>query len=157
MTDGNILYKSSSNELMQARFSQSQISQKEFELKLLEINNQYSPYNTNNSYVNSMRKYSIESEIALLINKRNNHIFNAINYALLLADFELSSKSAFSMACLAVSSINSFLTSEKISVPLPVTLQPNISQLYNQLVNSQSNHSLALELKRLKDIFHISY
>lgn len=36
-----MLYKSSSDALMQARVSQSQISQKEFELKLMEINNQY--------------------------------------------------------------------------------------------------------------------
>lgn len=154
--DVNMLYKNSSDALMQARFSQSQISQKEFELRLTEINNQYSPYNTNNPYVNIMQKHSIESEITRLKNERDNHVLSAINYAIQLAIIELQHKNVFSMAYLAISSINSFISSEKItSLSLSFTLQSNISQLYFHLTKSLQNTSLLLEVQRLKDIFHI--
>ncbi len=151
-----MLYKSSSDALIQARFSQSQISQKEFELRLIDINNQYSPYNANNPYVNVMRKHNIESEITCLKNSRDNYIISAINYAIQLAIVELQNNSVFSMAYLAISSINSFLSSESISsLSLPFTLQSNISQLYIQLTTSIQNSSLVTELQRLKNAFHI--
>lgn len=154
--DANMLYKSSSDALIQARFSQSQISQKEFELRLIDINNQYSPYNANNPYVNVMRKHNIESEITCLKNSRDNYIISAINYAIQLAIVELQNNSVFSMAYLAISSINSFLSSESISsLSLPFTLQSNISQLYIQLTTSIQNSSLVTELQRLKNAFHI--
>ncbi len=156
MMDENILYKNSSDALMQARFSQSQISQKEFELRLNEINNQYSPYNANNPYVNLMQKHSIESEISRLKNERDNHVLNAISYAIQLAIIELQNNNIFSMAYLAINSINSFLSSEKItSLSLSFTLQSNISQLYFQLTNSLQNPSLLSEIRRLKYILHI--
>jgi len=154
MMDVNILYKSSSDALLQARLSQSQISQKEFELRLTEINNQYSPYN--NPYVNIMQKQSIESEIIRLKNERDNHVFSAINYAMQLANIELQNKNVFSMAYLAISSINSFLSSETItSLSLPFTLQSQISQLYFQLVGHHLSSPLSLEIQRLKERFHI--
>jgi len=154
--DANMLYKSSSDALMQARVSQSQISQKEFELKLIEINNQYSLYNANNPYMNLIQKHSIENEIARLKNDRDNYTISAINYAIQLAIVELQNNSMFSMAYLAISSINSFLSSEKVSsLSLPFTLQSNISQLYFQLTTSIHNPSLAMELQRLKNTFHV--
>lgn len=154
--DANMLYKSSSDALMQARFSQSQISQKEFELRLTEINNQYSPYNANNPYVNLMQKHSIESEISRLKNERDNHVLNAISYALQLANIELQNNNVFSMAYLAISSINSFLSSEKNpTLSLPFTLQSNISQLCFQLTNSLQNPSLLSEIQQLKSMLHI--
>jgi len=152
----DIYYRNSSNELMQARLMQSQISQKEFELRLTEINSHYSPYNANNPYMNFMQKHNVESEISRLKNERDKHILNAIHYALQLADIELQNKSIFSMSHLAISSINSFLSSEKISsLSLPFTLQSNISQLYFQLTNSPQNSSLILDIQRLKERFHI--
>lgn len=156
MMDENILYKNSSNALMQARFSQSQISQKEFELRLTEINNQYSSHNANNPYANFMQKYSIESEISRLKNERDNHVLNAISYALQLANIELQNNNVFSMAYLALSSINSFLSSEKISsLSLPFNLQSNISQLPFHLTSSLHNSSLMNEIQHLKRLLHI--
>jgi len=156
MMDANMLYKNSSDALMQARFSQSQISQKEFELRLTEINNQYSPYNANNPYVNFMQKHSIENEITRLKSERDNHVLSAISYAIQLAIIEQQNNNVFSMAYLAISSINSFLSSEKIhSLSLPFTLQSQISQLYFQLVGSHLNSLLSLEIQRLKERFHI--
>lgn len=151
-----MLYKSSSDALMQARVSQSQISQKEFELKLMEINNQYSSYNANNPYMSLIQKHSIENEIVRLKNDRDNYTISAINYAIQLAIVELQNNSMFSMAYLAISAINSFLSSERISsLSLPFILQSNISQLYLQLTTSIQNTSLAMELQRLKNTFHI--
>ena len=151
-----MLYKSSSDALMQARVSQSQISQKEFELKLMEINNQYSPYNANNPYMNLIQKHSIENEIVRLKNNQDNYTISAINYAIQLAIVELQNNSMFSMAYLAISAINSFLSSERISsLSLPFTLQSNISQLYLQLTTSTQNTSLIMELQRLKNTFHV--
>lgn len=156
MMNTDIYYRNSSNELMQARSMQSQISQKEFDLRLMEINSQYSPYNANNPYVNIMQKHSIESEIDRLKNERDNHVFSAINYAIQLAIIELQNKNVFSMAYLAISSINSFLSSETItSLSLPFTLQSQISQLYFQLVGSHLSSPLSLEIQRLKERFHI--
>ena len=40
--NATILYQNSSNELMQAKRYQSQISQKEFEIRLMDINNRFS-------------------------------------------------------------------------------------------------------------------
>lgn len=157
MIDTNMLYKNSSDALMQARNSQSQILQKEFELKLMEINNHYSPYNTNNPYMNFIiQKHSIESEITRLKNERDNHVLNAISNALLLANIEMQSNIMFSMAYLAISSINSFLSYENVSsLSLPFTLQSDISQLSTRLTSSDFNPSLLSEIQRLKNIFHI--
>ncbi len=156
MDDTNMLYKSSSDALIQARLSQSQISQKEFELRLMMINNQYSPHNANNPYVNIMQKHSIENEITRLKNERDNHVLSAINYAIHLAIIEQQNNNVFSMAYLAISSINSFLSSEKISsLSLSYTLQSNISQLCLQLTKSLQNPSLLGEMQHLKYILHI--
>ena len=43
--NATILYQNSSNELMQAKRYQSQISQKEFEIRLMDINNRFAPNN----------------------------------------------------------------------------------------------------------------
>lgn len=44
MIINNMLYQNSSNALMQAKHYQSQISQKEFEIQLININSKYSSY-----------------------------------------------------------------------------------------------------------------
>ena len=50
-----MLYQNFSNALMQAKNYQSQISQKEFEMKLIDINSRYS---SNNYYYNELQKQS---------------------------------------------------------------------------------------------------
>lgn len=152
MIDTNMLYKNSSNALMQARIFQSQASQKEFELKLMDINTQYPSYGANNPYASFVQKHNIESEIIRLKSNRDDQIFNAISYALTLADIEFQNSNVFSMAYLAMSSINSFLTLERISpINLPFQLQLNMSNLYYRYLNS-TNTLLLGELQRLKGL-----
>lgn len=81
----NTYYQLSSQELMLARKDQSQISQKGFELRLMEINKRFPSNNDINSYFNNIQEHSIKLDINRLINSRNNHLSNAINYALDLA------------------------------------------------------------------------
>lgn len=81
----NTYYQLSSQELMLARNDQSQISQKGFELRLMEINKRFPSNNDINSYFNNIQEQSIKLDINRLINSRNNHLSNAINYALDLA------------------------------------------------------------------------
>ena len=90
-----MLYQNFSNALMQAKNYQSQISQKEFEMKLIDINSRYS---SNNYYYNDLQKQKIELEILTLRNNRNNNIFNAIDYALELTQIEIRNNALYSMA-----------------------------------------------------------
>ena len=83
--NNNLLYLNSSNELIQSRNYQSQISQKEFEIRLIDINNKYAFSDNNTDFSNSMKRQNIELEIHNLKNHRANHINNAIGYALDLA------------------------------------------------------------------------
>ena len=64
--NATILYQNSSNELMQAKRYQSQISQKEFEIRLMDINNRFAPNNgVDNFYIANLQKQNIKSEITL--------------------------------------------------------------------------------------------
>lgn len=109
--DSNYLYNTSSNELMQARTVQSQISQKELELKLLDINSRYNSYEPYSS--DRIKRQSIEIEISTLKSNVSAHLNNAISYALLLAEQEIKNNHTYliSMAAYAIDSICSFLSS----------------------------------------------
>ena len=70
--NSTMLYQSSSNELMQAQHYQSQISQKEFEIRLMDINNRFTPNSRlDNFYIANLQKQNIKSEIDNLIHNRN--------------------------------------------------------------------------------------
>ena len=97
----NTYYQLSSQELMLARNDQSQISQKGFELRLMEINKRFPSNNDINSYFNNIQEQSIKLDINRLINSRNNHLSNAINYALDLAISE-KNEDSYSTAYLLV-------------------------------------------------------
>lgn len=62
--NNNQLYLNSSNELMQVRNIQRQISQKELELQLLDINDRYNSYNPYSYSSNSIKRQSIEMELS---------------------------------------------------------------------------------------------
>lgn len=108
MINSNIYYQISSQELMWAKEDQSKISGKRLELRLMYINNRYPSNADSIFYQNRFQEQDIKSEINRLVVSRDNHLSNAINYAL---DLSLEEKkvNSFSIAYLAVSSINSFL------------------------------------------------
>lgn len=153
--DANSLYKTSSDMLMQARYVKSQISQKEFELKLAEIKSQYYTENVTGIQMLGLQKNNIKTEICILTNDMNTRIVNAIDAAMLLANIELKTHAVFSMAFIAISSITSFLRLEHIyQLNLPFKLQMFISNLYSQNIGSE-NSLLINELRNLKSLCHI--
>ena len=150
--DKNMLYHKASHELMSAKQCQSQISQKQFELQLLDINSRYKTDNIS-AFSSIAQKQSIYSTIANLKNIRNNYIYNAIEASLDLCNIELSENNSFSMASIALNAIISFIQG-KISAELniPFTLRVKISQIYfNSISINSQNISLKIEIQRLKD------
>lgn len=136
MMDSNYLYNMSSNELMQARNIQAQISQKELELKLLDINgryNSYAPYSSD-----KIKRQSINMEILSLRNNVNNHLNNAIRHALLLAELDIRSNNTYSisMAAYAIDSICSFLTSYLGYFKLSILSRMKLIEISSQLMLS---------------------
>ena len=135
-----MLYQDFSNALMQAKNYQSQISQKEFEMRLMEINNRYS---SNNYYYNELQKQ-----------KADNSIFSAIDYALELAQIEIRNNTLYSMAYLAINSITSYLKIQKISdLILPFTLRLKLAQIDTTM--TYSNTMLKSAISELKNILHV--
>lgn len=155
MLDRNILYQNSANELTLARNYQSKIARNEFEICLMDINSQYSSY-ANNYYSNNLQKLSIESEINNLQNYRNSHICNAIDFALQLAEKEIRDNIAYSMASMAINSINSFLTIYKPKiVSIPLYLRDKLTTIYCKLLYSPISHALHIEITKLKELIHL--
>lgn len=146
-----MLYQDFSNALMQAKNFQSQISQKEFEMRLMEINNRYS---SSNYYYNELQKQKVEIEILTLKNNRDNSIFSAIDYALELAQIEIRNNTLYSMAYLAINSITSYLKIQKISdLILPFTLRLKLAQIDTTM--TYSNTMLKSAISELKNILHV--
>lgn len=151
MVTNNMLYQDFSNALMQAKNYQSQISQKEFEMRLMEINNRYS---SSNYYYNELQKQKVEIEILTLKNNRDNSIFSAIDYALELAQIEIRNNTLYSMAYLAINSITSYLKIQKISdLILPFTLRLKLAQIDTTM--TYSNTMLKSAISELKNILHV--
>lgn len=130
----NMLYQNSVNELMQAKNYQSQISQKEFEIRLMDIDSEFSP----NLELNYATRLQQQNEMNHLIYNRNQHLCNAIDTALDLAIRESQDGRAFySMAYLAILSINSFIRMQNgIDFILPLNIAFKLSQTSLQLPNN---------------------
>lgn len=145
------LVQLSSNELAQASIAQQQISQKEFEIKLVNINNTHlSSQDASTYYYNQQRKQSLQAEISNFKSTRDIHINTALMHALTLAERELNERSAFSRASILLSNIRSFLTIQNIrmTVSLPVVLK--MSLLNSRLQRTIGHASLKQELTNLK-------
>ncbi|WP_308756588.1 hypothetical protein [uncultured Bacteroides sp.] len=154
MLTNNILYQNFSQALTQAKNYQSQISQKEFEMKLIDINNRYS---SNNYYYNELQKQKAELEILTLKNNRDSSIFSAIDYALELAQIEIKNNALYSMAYLAINSITSYLKIQKMAdLILPYTLRLKLAQIDTALrYSNTSNAMLKSAISGFKNILHI--
>lgn len=158
MNNNNNLFVYSSNELTNARNIQQQISQKEFEIKLVEINSKYTSIQDSNSYYyNQQRKNFAELEISNLKTQRDGYINNSLTYALELAEIEIASKNMFSMAAIAISSIRSFLNINNIGnlvLALPVVVK--VSTVWYRLqMNPTEFSSLRMEMINFKTQFHL--
>ena len=151
MNNTTMLYQSSSNELMQAKNYQSQISQKEFEIKLMDINSRYSS-NKEQDYITNLQRQNVKLEINSLAYNRNMHLCNAIDSALDLAMNEAQDSAFYSMAYLAINSINSFIRLQNgINFNLPFNIASKLSQAYLQITNVL----VRTEIATLKQVFNV--
>lgn len=144
------LVQFSAAELAQANSIQRQISQKEFEMKLVDINSMHLSNQDASSYFYQQRKQSLVIEISNLKAQRDSHINEALTYALTQAEGELNQHLTFSNASLLLSNIRSFLSIQNIRpvVSLPVKLK--ISLLNSRLQRSVGPISLKRELLNVR-------
>lgn len=157
--DTSQLYNQFSNELRQANNCQMQISQKEFELQLIDINLKYGNSDSERNIQNLLKKNNIKVSLHSIENERNTYLTHAIIYALQLAEYEIgnSKNIIFPMAYLALNSINSFISSCNINLDLSLFIRSKISYVSNKLIleSNLSLINLRTEIDKLKSLCNI--
>ena len=131
-----LLFTLSSNELGNAQSIQRQIFQKDLQIELLNINNRYQPtlgYNNNSDMLNLQ---NILLEKNKLISHRDNHLSNAVNYALdiVLDDIERKVNGLLSTGSMAINSIVSFVTAYRITFVLSFSVRVKLAQIMMKLL-----------------------
>lgn len=157
--DTSQLYNQFSNELRQANNCQMQISQKEFELQLIDLNLKYGNSDSERNIQNLFKKNNIKVSLHSIENERNTYLTHAIIYALQLAEYEIgnSKNIVFPMAYLALNSINSFISSYNINLDLSLFIRSKISYVSNKLIleSNLSLINLKTEIDKLKSLCNI--
>lgn len=157
--DTSQLYNQFSNELRQANNCQMQISQKEFELQLIDINLKYGNSDSERNIQNLLKKNNIKVSLHSIENERNTYLTHAIIYALQLAEYEIgnSKNIIFPMAYLALNSINSFISSYNINLDLSLFIRSKISYVSNKLILESNLNliNLRTEIDKLKSLCNI--
>lgn len=157
--DSSQLYNQFSNELRQANNCQMQISQKEFELQLIDINLKYGNSDSERNIQNLVKQNNIKVSLHSIENERNTYLTHAIIYALQLAEYEIvnSKNIVFPMAYLALNSINSFISSYNINLDLSLFIRSKISYVSNKLIleSNLSLINLRTEIDKLKSLCNI--
>ena len=151
------LIQLSSNGLTSANNIQQQISQKEFEIKLVNINTAHmSTQDAGLYHYNRQRKQLLEMEISNLTSQRNNHINDALMYALMIAEEELLLPPSFSTAAIQLAKIRSFLTIQNISFTVSFPVMMKILLLQSKLQQMNIDYAaLRGELLNIKLQLHI--
>ena len=131
-----LLFTLSSNELGNAQSIQRQIFQNDLQIELLNINNRYQPtlgYNNNSDMLNLQ---NILLEKNKLISQRDNHLSNAVNYALdiVLDDIERKVNGLLSTGSMAINSIVSFVTAYRITFVLSFSVRVKLAQIMMKLL-----------------------
>lgn len=151
----NISFINSSNELTTAQNIQQQISQKEFEIQLVDINSRYSSLQDSNFYYNPQKKYFLNMEIQNLKKQRDEHLINAITYALTDAESEMNFSIAFSTAAVSISNICSFIRRYNIKLNITLQLMLKISSISSRLSTRINSSQLKQEITNLKTQLNI--
>lgn len=151
------LFIDSSNALASAEKEQRKISQKEFEIKLADINNRYSATSGSSSYYyNQQKKMLLETEVSSYKNQRDNYINVALLYALTLGELEVMRNETYSRASIALASICTFLTIQNIHISLSYSVIQKIFSLSSILTLHPSDFfSLRQSLNNLKTFLGI--
>lgn len=131
-----LLFTLSSNELGNAQSIQRQIFQKDLQIELLNINNRYQPTLGYNNNSNMLNLQNILLEKNKLISKRDNHLSNAVNYALdiVLDDIERKVNGLLSTGSMAINSIVSFVTAYRITFVLSFSVRVKLAQIMMKLL-----------------------
>lgn len=131
-----LLFTLSSNELGNAQSIQRQIFQKDLQIELLNINNRYQPTLGYNNNSNMLNLQNILLEKNKLISQRDNHLSNAINYALdiVLDDIERKVNGLLSTGSMAINSIVSFVTAYRITFVLSFSVRVKLAQIMMKLL-----------------------
>lgn len=145
-------FHDSSNALTSAENEQQRISQKEFEIKLANINNRYSSPQENNAYFyNQQKKMLLESELISYKAQRDNYINIALLCALNLAEQEIMNRQSYSQASIIITNICTFLTIQNIHLSLNFPTIMKMSSLNYALMSHPSEFfSLRQALTNLK-------
>lgn len=157
--DSSQLYNQFSNELRQANNCQMQISQKEFELQLIDINLKYGNSDSERNIQNLFKQNNIKISLHSIENERNTYLTHAIIYALQLTEYEIgnSKNIVFPMAYLALNSINSFISSYNLNLDLSLFIRSKISYVSNKLILESNLNliNLRTEIDKLKSLCNI--
>lgn len=131
-----LLFTLSSNELGNAQSIQRQIFQKDLQIELLNINNRYQPTLGYNNNSNMLNLQNILLEKNKLISQRDNHLSNAVNYALdiVLDDIERKVNGLLSTGSMAINSIVSFVTAYRITFVLSFSVRVKLAQIMMKLL-----------------------
>ena len=129
-----LLYNQYSAEFRQVNDYHRQLSIKEFELKLINVEMKYDT--SASSFKSQISKMNLEIKIHTLRQQRDAHICSAINYVLDLASYEITNSRGMiiSLAYMALSTINSFISTQNIKLSLPFHLQMKLNQISDKLV-----------------------
>ena len=131
-----LLFTLSSNELGNAQSIQRQIFQKDLQIELLNINNRYQPTLGYNNNSNMLNLQNILLEKNKLISQRDNHLSNAVNYALdiVLDDIERKVNGLLSTGSMAINSIVSFVIAYRITFVLSISVRVKLAQIMMKLL-----------------------
>ena len=131
-----LLFTLSSNELGNAQSIQRQIFQKDLQIELSNINNRYQPTLGYNNNSNMLNLQNILLEKNKLISQRDNHLSNAVNYALdiVLDDIERKVNGLLSTGSMAINSIVSFVTAYRITFVLSFSVRVKLAQIMMKLL-----------------------
>lgn len=131
-----LLFTLSSNELGNAQSIQRQIFQKDLQIELLNINNRYQPTLGYNNNSNMLNLQNILLEKNKLISQRDNHLSNAVNYALdiVLDDIERKVNGLLSTGSMAINSIVSFVIAYRITFVLSFSVRVKLAQIMMKLL-----------------------
>jgi hypothetical protein len=147
----NISFINSSNELTTAQNIQQQISQKEFEIQLVDINSRYSSsQDSSYYYYNPQKKYILDMEIQNLKKQRDAHLINALTYALADAESEMNFSIPFSTAAVSISNICSFIRRYNIKLNITLQLMLKISSISSRISTRLNSSQLKQEITNLK-------
>lgn len=154
--DNNQVYRYYSSEFEQANNCHRQLLSKEFELQIINVRMKYDV--PKNNFKNQIERINLEAEIHNITRERDVHLNNAIHYVLSLANNEIANAQSMiiSLAYMALSYINTFISTQNINLNLSPSIRIELIQISNKLISPNTPLlNLKSELDKLKSLCKI--